>query len=167
MTALAANVPCTLQFRSVAGNFTHEYQTSLRIDQNFGQNDRIYGRVQTDQGLQATYTDPINPIFNTVSNQPEYQGQLNYTHAFGARATNQLVFSGQYYSAIFSDADLQKSLSTFPTTVDFLDGSLNLLGGIDYQLAPGPQRQAVANCGRFHHDFRPPHLQGRNQLAQE
>jgi hypothetical protein len=103
-----ASAPCTLQFRSVAGNFTHEYQTSLRIDQNIGQNDRIYGRVQTDQGVQATYTDPINPIFNTVSTQPEYQGQLNYTHSFGARATNQLVFSGQYYSAIFSDANLQK-----------------------------------------------------------
>ena len=137
VTALAAGVPCTLQFRSVAGNFTHEYQTSLRIDQNIGQNDRIYGRVQTDQGVQATYTDPINPIFNTVSTQPEYQGQLNYTHSFGARATNQLVFSGQYYSAIFSDANLQKSLSTFPTTVDFLDGSLNLLGGIDYNWPQG------------------------------
>jgi hypothetical protein len=137
VTALPSNVPCTLQFRSVAGNFTHEYQTSLRIDQNFGQNDRVYGRVQTDQGVQATYTDPINPIFNTVSTQPEYQGQLNYTHSFGARATNQLVFSGQYYSAIFSDADLQKSLSTFPTTVDFLDGSLNLLGGIDYNWPQG------------------------------
>lgn len=129
MPAPYANSPCTLQFRSVAGNFTHEYQTSIRIDQNIGPNDRIYGRVQTDQGIQATYTDAIDPVFNAVSNQPEYQGQLNYTHSFGARATNQFVFSGQYYSAIFSTANLQKSLATFPTTLDFLDGSLNTLGG--------------------------------------
>lgn len=129
VTALPAGVPCTLQFRSVAGNFTHEYQTSLRIDQNFGQNDRLYGRVQTDQGTQATYTDPINPAFNALSVQPEYQGQLNYTHTFGARATNQFVFSGQYYSAIFTTANLPHSLSVFPTTLEFFDGSLSNLGG--------------------------------------
>jgi hypothetical protein len=132
-----ASAPCTLQFRSVAGNFTHEYQTSLRIDQNIGQNDRIYGRVQTDQGLQATYTDAIDPIFNARSNQPEYQGQLNYTHSFGARATNQFVFSGQYYSAIFSTPNLQSTLNAFPSTMIFLDGSLNTLGGEDYAWPEG------------------------------
>jgi|HubBroStandDraft_1064217.scaffolds.fasta_scaffold02263_7 hypothetical protein len=137
VTALPAGVPCTEQFRSVAGNFTHEYQTSIRIDQNIGQNDRIYGRVQTDQGIQATYTDPISPVFNAVSNQPEYQGQLNYTHSFGARATNQFVFSGQYYSAIFSTPNLASSLSAFPTTMVMLDGSLTNLGGADVDWPEG------------------------------
>jgi len=130
ITGIASDV-CTVSFRSTAGNFTHEYQTLLRIDQNIGSNDRIFGRVQTDQGIQATYTDPINPAFNADSNQPEYQGQLNWTHSFGAKATNALVFSGQYYSALFS-ADLGKALPLFPTTTLFLDGSLNTLGGDDF-----------------------------------
>ena len=50
---------------------------------NFGSNDRMFVRYQQDHGFQATYTDPISPLFNLGSTQPEYQGQLMETHTFG------------------------------------------------------------------------------------
>jgi hypothetical protein len=69
-TGLGAGVPCALQFRSTADNFTHEWLLTARIDQNIGDNDRAYIHFRDDHGLQATYTDPINRIFNAQSDQP-------------------------------------------------------------------------------------------------
>jgi hypothetical protein len=55
---------CALQFRSTAGNFTHEWLLTARVDQNIGANDRAYLHFRDDHGLQATYTDPLNSVFN-------------------------------------------------------------------------------------------------------
>jgi hypothetical protein len=131
-TGLGPGVPCALNFRSTAGNFTHEWQLSTRIDYNLGQNDRLWGRYQYDNGVQATYTDPINPVFNAVSTQPEDQGQIEETHVFGPTASNQLVVAGQWYSAIFGPQNLQQTLNAFPTTLQFGDGAFTTLGGLDF-----------------------------------
>ena len=129
--ALTPTTPCILTFRSTAGNFTHEYTMNLRIDHNFSDADKIFARVQTDRGVQATFTDPINPVFNAVSTQPEYQGQLGWTHVFGGSAVNEFKISDLWYSAIFSNQDNAKARATFPTTMILNDGSLTGLGGID------------------------------------
>ncbi len=125
-------LPCALQFQSNAGNFTHEWQLSGRVDQVIGNNDKAFLRFQTDHGVQATYTDPINPLFNANSTQPEYQGQFNETHTFGASAVNQFVGSVQWYSALFSANNLNQALSAFPTTLDFAGSALTALGGLDF-----------------------------------
>jgi outer membrane receptor protein involved in Fe transport len=137
VTALPAGVPCVNQFRTTPTNFTHEYQMSLRIDHNFSDNDKVYGRVQTDRGVQATFTDAINPLFNTQSTQPEYQGQLNWTHVFSPNLVNELKPSGTWYTAIFQPANLGATLAAFPTTVTFGDGSLSTLGGEDFIFPQG------------------------------
>lgn len=62
-TGLGAGVPCALQFRSTAGNFTHEWLLTGRVDQQIGSSDRAYLHFRTDHGLQATYTDPSQPGF--------------------------------------------------------------------------------------------------------
>ena len=67
---LPRGVPCALQFRSNQGNFTNEDIWSFQVDHNLGANDRIFVQVQRDNGTQPTYTDPINPIFNILSQQP-------------------------------------------------------------------------------------------------
>ena len=144
--AIAVAGPCTLTFRSSAGNFTHEYLMALRIDHKFSDNDNIFGRVQTDRGVQATFTDVINPAFNVQSNQPEYQGQLGWTHILNSNMVNEFKVSGQWYSAIFAPANLGSTLSTFPTTILFNDASLSNLGGIDFLFPQGrnvTQYQAV------------------------
>jgi Carboxypeptidase regulatory-like domain len=130
--ALAGESPCVDFFRSTEPNFTHEYLTSGRFDFNVTNNDKVFVRLQEDKGIQATFTDPINPIFDAVSNQPEYQGQVSWNRAFGVKSANNLVFSDQYYSAIFTTANLGATLNAFPTTTYFIDGSVTNLGGEDF-----------------------------------
>jgi hypothetical protein len=124
--------PCADSYRGTSPNFTHEYLTSGRFDFNVTNNDKVFIRLQEDKGIQATFTDQINPIFNAVSNQPEYQGQASWNRAFGVKAANNLVLSAQYYSAIFTTQNLAASLAAFPTTTYFIDGSFTNLGGEDF-----------------------------------
>ncbi len=125
---LGATVPCALQFRSTAGNQTNEWLLTGRVDQNIGNNDRLFAHFRTDHGLQATYTDPINPVFNARSNQPQYEGQLNENHTFGSNAVNQFILSASWYSAIFSVNSLSRALSLMPFRLGFTGSKFYSLG---------------------------------------
>jgi hypothetical protein len=124
IAGLAAGIPCANQFRSTAGNQTNEWLLSGRIDQNIGDSDRLFAHFRTDHGVQATYTDPISPVFNAVSNQPQYEGQLNWSHTLGAMAVNQFIASGSWYSAIFSVPDLSAAKALMPFRLGFVGGSV-------------------------------------------
>jgi hypothetical protein len=124
----APTQPCAQQFLSNAGNFSYEWLLSGRIDYNYGSKDRIFLRVQSDRGDQATFTDAVNPLFNAHSFQPEYQGQLVETHTLGATAVNQFILSTAWYSAIFQNGNQAASLAEFPTTLLFNDGSFGAVG---------------------------------------
>jgi hypothetical protein len=127
--AALAGAPCQAKFQSTAGNFTHEFLMALRIDHKFSENDNIFGRVQTDRGLQATFTDVINPVFNTASTQPEYQGQLGWTHIVNSSQVNEFKASGQWYSAIFAPPSVAAAQAAFPTNLQLGDGEFSALGG--------------------------------------
>jgi len=135
--APAGLLPCATTFQSTAGNFTHEYTLNLRIDHIFSDADKIFGRVQTDRGVQATFTDQINPVFNAVSTQPEYQGQMGWTHVFGTNAVNEFKVSDLWYSAIFTNPNRAAALAALPTSMVMLDGTLSLLGGADFAFPQG------------------------------
>ena len=107
--------PCALGYRAAASNFSHELQFAGRVDYIAGAKDRVFVHVQRDSGTQATYTDPISSVFNVQSSQPEGQGQLEWTHAFGPSTANQSLVAGQWYSAIFDTAN--PTSGTFPTTL--------------------------------------------------
>src|SRR5215470_4613360 len=136
--------PCALQFHSTAGNFTHEYLITARVDQNIGSNDRLFAHFRTDHGVQATYTDPINPVFDAVSTQPQYEGQLQENHTFGASMVNQFILSGSWYSAIFSTANLAASTQTMPFRVSLSGGAFYPLGR---NLDVWPQGRNVSQYG--------------------
>jgi len=138
--SLGAGVPCALAFRSTAGNFTHEWLLTARVDQNIGDKDRLYGHFRSDHGLQATYTDPINSIFNAQSDQPQYEGQLNETHTFGSNATNQFIASGSWYSAIFKPKDMAAATALMPYRLRFSGGTFYDLG---HDLNDWPQGRNV------------------------
>jgi len=137
---LAGGAPCALQFRSTAGNFTHEWLLSARVDQNIGANDRAYIHFRTDHGVQATYTDPLNSVFNAQSDQPQYEGQLNWTHNTGSNAVNQFILSGSWYSAIFKPANLAAATALMPYRLRFAGGSFYDLG---HDLNDWPQGRNV------------------------
>jgi Carboxypeptidase regulatory-like domain len=136
-------VPCAQSFVAADTALTHEYLLSGRFDFNLTNNDKFFIRAQEDKGLQATYTDPITPLFNADSNQPEYQSQASWTHSFGTKAVNNLVASTTYYSAIFNSDNRAASLAAYPTNLLLADGSFNnsstglALGGENFAFPQG------------------------------
>jgi hypothetical protein len=126
--SLPGGAPCALQFRSTAGNFTHEWLLTARMDQNIGTADHVYGHFRTDHGVQATYTDPLNSVFNAQSNQPQYEGQLNWSHTFSGNEVNQFILGGSWYSAIFAPASLSAATALMPYRLRFSGGTFYDLG---------------------------------------
>jgi len=140
---LAATDPCALEFQSTAGNHTHEWDLSGRYDENFGTSDKAFVQLSMDRGVQATFTDPIDPRFDISSTQPQYQGQANWTHAFGAGAVNQFIASASHYDAIFGTNPAARA-AVLPITVSISGGLFTRLGGINYDF---PQGRNVAQYG--------------------
>lgn len=137
-------IPCALQFQSTAGNQTNEWLLTTRVDQNFGANDRAFVHFRADHGLQATYTDPISPAFDGRSVQPQYEGQLQETHNFGASAVNQFILSGSWYSAIFTTRNLAASTALIPFRLGFSGNAFFSLGR---DLNVWPQGRNVTQYG--------------------
>jgi hypothetical protein len=131
LTMLAPRVPCVVQYSASPNAFAHEWQLAVRIDQIIGANDRVYGRFQTDRGIGPTYTDPINPVFSTVSNQPEDQGQFAWTHIFASGAANQFIGSGLYSNVPFGPANPSAAQALLPYYFGMTYGSLSSLNLTD------------------------------------
>ena len=111
----------------------HEQVQTLRIDHNINQNNVTWFRFQTDTGLQAAYTDPINPLFNALSPQPLYSFAAGYTHVFSQNLVNYFNPGFSWYESLFGPSDLQKTLAAFPIV---LQGSganapFTTVGGLD------------------------------------
>jgi hypothetical protein len=133
--------PCAVQFVSNANNLITEWILSTRIDYKISSADTLFGRYKMDRGVQATGTDPINSVFNSTSNQPQYEGQLNETHVFNNTTINNLIVSGSWYKALFGPPDFAKATATFPTSLLFFGGtgggSFVNLGGSDFSYPQG------------------------------
>lgn len=99
----AGGASCT-QVNLFAGvNHNKEWLLTERIDYNISNADKIFGRFKVDHGSQPTSTDLIDrAVFSTQSIQPEYEGQINYTHVFNANIVNNAILSGLWYTAYFA-----------------------------------------------------------------
>ena len=123
-TAFGANNPCALTYHGGTSQITHDYLIVGRYDQNIGNNDKLFVRTQHESGLQASYTDPLTSSFDAHSSQPEWQSQVSETHTFGTNKVNNLVASMEWYSALFTMADVNKANALLPFTLNIADGSL-------------------------------------------
>jgi len=117
----------------------HEQVQTVRIDYNINDKNTAWLRFQTDNGLQAAYTDPINSVFNALSPQPLYSVAAGYTHVFTQNLVNYFNPAFSWYGSLFGPDDLQKTLSAFPIV---LQGSganapFTTLGGLDNTWAQG------------------------------
>jgi Carboxypeptidase regulatory-like domain len=137
---------CTKTFRTTVTNLNRERLQSVRVDFEVSSKDHISGRYWQDRGRQPTFTDPINPAFNSLSIQPQDTGQLTETHSFSTNLVNQLIISGSYYSAIFGPANFAAATAVFPTTIGeavggnscyLADGNLSCMGGELYRYPQG------------------------------
>ena len=111
----------------------HEQVQTVRIDYNINEKNTTWYRFQTDNGLQAAYTDPINPLFNALSPQPLYSFAAGYTHVFSQNLVNYFNPAFSWYGSLFGPKDFQKTLAAFPIV---LQGSganapFTTVGGLD------------------------------------
>src|SRR5579862_2031709 len=110
----------------------HEQVQTVRLDYNVNQKDTAWFRFQSDTGLQAAYTDPINRVFNAVSPQPLYSFAAGHTHVFSQNLVNYFNPAFSWYESLFGPSDFQKTLSAFPIV---LQGSganpFTPIGGLD------------------------------------
>ena len=110
-----------------------EQVQTTRVDYNINEKNTAWFRFQADTGLQAAYTDPINPIFDATSSQPLYSFASGYTHIFSGRLVNYFNPAFSWYQSLFGPADFGKTLAAFPIV---LQGSganapFTPVGGLD------------------------------------
>jgi len=111
----------------------HEQVQTARIDYNINEKNTTWFRFQADTGVQAAYTDAINPLFDSLSPQPLYSFAAGYTRVFSQNVVNYFNPAFSWYESLFGPADFQKTLSAFPIV---LQGSganapFSPVGGLD------------------------------------
>ncbi len=131
----SGGAPCFQQYGATPALPGTEYIISGRIDYNLSDKDHLFWRVRMDHGTQATYADPINSAFDAASFQPAYDGQGQWTHTFGSNATNQFIYAGSYYRAIFTQSP--DTTSVFPATVLMSPLGYTDMGGDVYVFPQG------------------------------
>ncbi len=110
----------------------HEQVQTLRIDYNINEKNTTWFRLQTDTGVQAAYTDPINPLFDSVSPQPLYSIAAGYTHVLSQNLVNYFNPGFSWYGSLFGPADFQKTLAAFPIVLQGTGANaFTTVGGLD------------------------------------
>jgi hypothetical protein len=111
----------------------HEQVQTARVDYNIDTSNMAWFRFQADTGLQAAYTDPINPVFNANSPQPLYSFAAGYTHVFSSSLVNYFNPAFSWYESLFGPANLSQTLAAFPIVLEGTGGSapFSPLGGLD------------------------------------
>ncbi len=110
----------------------HEQVQTLRIDYNINEKDTTWYRLQSDTGVQAAYTDPINAVFDSVSPQPLYSFAAGYTHVFSQNLVNYFNPAFSWYGSLFAPADFQKTLAAFPIVLQGTGANaFTTVGGLD------------------------------------
>jgi hypothetical protein len=105
---------CANQRQVSLNNSDREDLVVLKIDHTINQNNSVWYRFQQDTGLQAAYTDPINPIFNSYSPQPQRTIVVGYTHLFTPNLVNQLNPGASWYASVFEPNNFEAVRQSFP-----------------------------------------------------
>jgi len=111
----------------------HEQVQTARVDYNPGEHDSLWIRFQSDTGVQAAYTDPINPVFNAVSPQPLYSIAAGHAHVFSQNLVNYFNPAFSWYESLFAPTDLEKTLAAFPIVLQGqgANAPFTTMGGLD------------------------------------
>jgi Carboxypeptidase regulatory-like domain/TonB dependent receptor len=145
----AGGAACSQSFQSAVNGLNTERLMAVTVDWIPTDKDTLKFRWKQDRGIQATATDPINSAFSANSVQPSWDSEVNWTHTFG-QMVNQLILSGDHYSAIFGPPNIAAALSIFPTSVLFNDGSpFTTMGGgiVSHELFQYPSGRNVGWYG--------------------
>ena len=110
----------------------HEQVQTARVDYNINPKDTAWFRFQSDTGLQAAWTDPINPVFDAFSPQPLYSFASGHTHVFSQNLVNYFNPAFSWYESLFGPSNLQRTLSAFPVVLQGTGANaFTPIGGLD------------------------------------
>jgi hypothetical protein len=111
----------------------HEQVFTARVDHNLSADNSVWYRFQADTGVQAAYTDPINPLFNATSPQPLYSFASGYTHLFSPSLVNYFNPAFSWYASLFGPTDPAKTSAAFPIVLAGVgpDAPFTTIGGLD------------------------------------
>jgi hypothetical protein len=115
----------------------HEQVQTARVDWNIDGANTAWFRFQADTGLQAAWTDPINPLFDSLSPQPLYSFASGYTHVFSENLVNYFNPGFSWYSSLFAPNNFQETLAAFPIVLQgsgasaFASPFFTTVGGLD------------------------------------
>ena len=137
-----ANDPATVIYLAHNSAFLPEWQLTARVDYKIGAKDNYFIHYKQDKGTQPTFVDLISPLFSALSPQPSWEGQMSETHQFTTSLVNQLVLTGNYYSAPFQNTNNYSAAA--PLTIIFISGELGnsdngneYYGGLNYAFPQG------------------------------
>jgi hypothetical protein len=136
---LANGLGCANRREESLQNSDHETVFVVKIDHTINSANTVWYRFQSDTGLQAAYTDPINSIFNSYSPQPQYTLVTGFTHIFRPNLVNQFNPGMSWYSSIFEPNDYAQVLTTFPIVLaaGSNEAPFTTIGGDDNTLPQG------------------------------
>jgi len=136
---IANGLGCANRREESLQNSDHETVSVVKIDHTINSANTVWYRFQSDTGLQAAYTDPINSIFNSYSPQPQYTLVSGYTHIFRPNLVNQFNPGMSWYSSIFEPNNYAQVLSTFPMVLaaGSNEAPFTTIGGDDNTLPQG------------------------------
>jgi hypothetical protein len=109
------DTPCGESWGTSASNKNTERLLTARVDWNIKDKQKIFFRFKADRGLQATGTNLLTPAFNTDSNQPQDEGQIDYTYIFTPTLVNHFIGSVLWYSADFGPDSTSAAMAALPT----------------------------------------------------
>lgn len=150
------NTPCAVAFGVNDTEINTEQQSTYRVDYNISNNQKFFARLENDHGIQATGTSPINPLYNSVSNQPSWQGSVNHTWVISPTVVNNFVGSVLWYTALFGVADFAKTSQLMPDSIAISDGGAN---------GDSPAGFATVGAGAFPNGRNVGHIQISDDLS--
>ena len=119
------DVPCAQAWTANIHPSTSEWMLSSRVDYNVNASQRMFFRFKTDHGFLPANTSAINSVFNAVSVQPDYEGQVGHTFVITPHLVNNFIGAVTYNDYVFKVADLDSALKAMPFRVNFSNGGAN------------------------------------------
>ncbi|HWC17304.1 MAG TPA: carboxypeptidase regulatory-like domain-containing protein, partial [Terriglobales bacterium] len=122
-------VSCADSYPTVIASDTSEWLVTARLDYNVSSRQQVYLRFKTNHGARVTNTSAVSPVFNVLTNEPDYEAQFNHTFAISPHLTNNLIGGISYYSYVSSFANGAAAVAAFPFRFNVNDGGANGSGG--------------------------------------
>ncbi len=116
---------CAIAFGVNNTQINTELNYTIRGDYNITNSQKMFFRYNRDQGVQATGTSPINPLYNSVSIQPANQWELNHSWVINPSMVNTFTGSALNYSALFGVQNFSKTSALMPDSIAISDGGAN------------------------------------------